>query len=42
MYRVYLRDRKNNFKISRVVTLSKIQERILRAVGKALLKFPET
>jgi transposase len=42
MYRVYLRDRKNNFKISRVVTLSKIQERILRAVNKALLKFPET
>jgi transposase len=38
MYRVYLRDAKNVFKISRVVTLSKRQESILKAVDRKLLK----
>ena len=41
MYKVYLRDTKNNFKISRVVTLSKNQERILKAVNKKLLKLDD-
>ncbi|MEK7378865.1 MAG: transposase [Candidatus Binatota bacterium] len=38
MYKVYLRDSKNIFKISRVVTLSKRQELILKTVDKKLLK----
>jgi transposase len=37
MYKVYLRDPKRGFKISRVVTLTKKQEKILRAVDKRLL-----
>jgi len=37
MYKVYLRDPKNIFKISRVVTLSKRQETILKAVNRKLL-----
>jgi len=37
MYKVYMRDKKKNFKISRIVTLSKIQKDILRAVNKKLL-----
>jgi len=37
MYKVYLRDSKNVFKISRVVTLTKRQESILKAVDKKLL-----
>jgi transposase len=38
MYKVYLRDSKKNFQLSRVVTLSKTQELILRRVNKKLLK----
>ena len=37
MYKVYMKDKKKNFKISRIVTLSKIQKVILRAVDKKLL-----
>jgi transposase len=37
MYKVYMRDKKKNFKISRIVTLSKVQKDILRAVDKKLL-----
>jgi transposase len=38
MHKVYLRDSKGIFKISRVVTLSKKQEVILKAIDKKLLK----
>jgi transposase len=38
MYKVYLRDSKGIFKISRIVTLTKKQELILKAVDKMLLK----
>jgi transposase len=38
MYKVYLRDPKKGFKISRVVTLSKKQEVILKAIHKKLLE----
>lgn len=38
MYKVYLRDTKKGFRISRIVTLSKRQEIILKAVSKRLLK----
>ncbi|PYU66642.1 MAG: hypothetical protein DMG52_35755, partial [Acidobacteria bacterium] len=38
MYKVYLRDAKNRFHLSRVVTLTKKQELILKAIDKALLK----
>ena len=38
MYKVYLRDSKGVFKISRVVTLTKKQELIVKAVNKKLLK----
>jgi hypothetical protein len=37
MYKVYLRDAKNVFKISRVVTLTKKQESILKTVDRKLL-----
>ena len=37
MYKVYLRDAKNVFKISRVITLTKKQETILKAVDRRLL-----
>lgn len=37
MYKVYLKDPKKGFKISRVVTLTKQQENILRAINKKLL-----
>jgi transposase len=37
MYKVYLRDPKNIFKLSRVVTLSKRQETVLKAVNRKLL-----
>jgi transposase len=37
MYKVYLRDSKQIFKISRVVTLNKRQESILRAIDRKLL-----
>lgn len=38
MYKVYLRDPKKGFRLSRVVTLSKKQEQILKAVSPELLK----
>lgn len=38
MYKVYLRDMKNVFKLSRVVTLTKKQELILKTLDKKLLK----
>ena len=38
MYKVYLRDSKHAFKISRVVILSKKQESILRAINRKLLE----
>ncbi len=38
MYKVYLRDPKKDFKISRVVTMSKRQEMILKAVDRKLIK----
>jgi hypothetical protein len=36
MYKVYLRDKNNAFKISRVVNLTKLQESVLKAVDKTL------
>ena len=38
LYKVYLKDKKKDFKFDKVVALSKIQEKILKAVGKKLLK----
>jgi transposase len=38
MYKVYLRDAKKGFTLSRVVTMSKRQELILKAVDKRLVK----
>ena len=38
MYKVYMVDKKKKFKISRIVTLSKMQKEILRSVDKKLLK----
>ena len=37
MYKVYLRDTKHRFHLSRVVTLTKKQELILKAIDKSLL-----
>ena len=37
MYKVYLRDAKKGFKISRVVALTKQQENILKAIDRRLL-----
>jgi hypothetical protein len=38
MYKVYMRDTKKGFNLSRVVTLTKKQETILKSVDKQLLK----
>ena len=38
MYKVYLRDPKRGFKLSRVVALTKKQEMILKAIDKRLLR----
>jgi len=38
MYKVYLRDARKNFQVSRVVTLTKRQESILKAVDRKLVK----
>jgi len=38
MYKVYLRDTKKQFRISRVVTLTKKQETILKCIDSKLLK----
>ena len=37
MYKVYIRDRKKRFQLSRTVTLSKSQENILKTIDKSLL-----
>jgi len=38
MHKIYMRDVKKQFKISRIVTLSKLQKDILRAINPKLLK----
>lgn len=38
MYKVYMKDTKKKFKMSRIVTLTKIQKDILRAIDKRLVK----
>ena len=38
MHKVYLRDAKNRFHLSRIVTLTKKQELILKTIDKGLLK----
>ena len=38
MYKVYMHDEKKGFKITRVVALTKKQERILKAVDPSLMK----
>ena len=38
MYKVYMRDSKKDFRISRIVTLSQEQERILKAISPTLLQ----
>jgi hypothetical protein len=38
IYKVYLRDAQHRFRLSRVVTLTKNQELVLKAVDKSLLK----
>jgi hypothetical protein len=38
LYKVYLRDPEKGFKVSRIVAMTKNQEKILKAVGKNLLK----
>ena len=38
MYKVYMRDKKKGFQISRVVTLSKKQEQILKTIDPRLAK----
>jgi hypothetical protein len=42
MYKVYLRDPKRGFQISRVVTLTKKQEDILKTIDRKLLKAKES
>jgi transposase len=42
MYKVYLRDAKRGFQISRVVTLTKKQEDILKTIDRKLLKAKES
>jgi hypothetical protein len=38
LYKVYLRDPKKDFQLSRTVTLTKKQETIIKAVDRNLLK----
>jgi len=40
MYKVYLRDSKKGFKVSRIVALTKQQEKILKTISRNLLKKP--
>jgi hypothetical protein len=42
MYKVYLRDAKRSFQISRVVNLTKMQEDILKTIDRKLLKAKES
>jgi transposase len=37
LYKVYLKDKKKNFRVSKIVSFNKTQEKILRAVDKKLL-----
>ncbi len=37
LYKVYMRDNNKGFKISRTVALTKVQEKILKAIDKKLL-----
>jgi len=37
LYKVYLKDKRKNFKFHKVVAMNKNQEKIIRAVGKKLL-----
>lgn len=37
LYRVYIKDKKKNFELSRTVALTKIQEKILKTIDKELL-----
>ncbi len=38
MYKIYLKDEKKKFEVSRIVTLSKMQEKILKLISKEILK----
>jgi transposase len=38
LYRIYLKDPKNGFKVGRLVALTCTQEKILRAIDKILMK----
>jgi transposase len=38
MYKIYLKDEKKGFEISRIVTLSKMQEKILKLISSEILK----
>ena len=38
LYKVYMNDAKKGFEVSRVVALNKVQEKILRAIDKKLIK----
>lgn len=38
LYRIYLKDPKNGFKVGRLVALTRTQEKILRAIDKSLMK----
>jgi hypothetical protein len=42
MYKVYLRDARRGFQISRVVALTKKQEDILKTIDRSLLKMKES
>lgn len=37
LYKVYMRDQKKNFKLEKTVALTKLQEKILKAIDKSLL-----
>lgn len=37
LYKVYLKDKKKDFRLQKIVALNKIQEKIMRAVGKKLI-----
>ena len=37
LYKVYIKDKKKGFKLSRTVALTKIQEKILKTIDKKLL-----
>jgi len=37
LYKVYLRDKQKGFKLSRIVALTKQQEKILKTIDKALI-----